>query len=114
MPGAGAFDRRVTVERRRLERTALNEPRDAWDEVGTFWARRRDQSDAERLAAGREVSSPVTRFTLRASPASRAIMASDRIVHDGHAWDIEGIKEMAVPARRYIEVTARRGEAVPS
>jgi hypothetical protein len=54
----------------------------------------------------------VARFVLRSSPASRGIRTSDRIVHDGYAWDIEGIKEVATPPRRFLEVTARRGEAV--
>lgn len=65
--GAGALDRRVTVERASIVANELNEPIETWSAIGHLWAARNDVSDGERLAAGQVGSFVMARFTARSS-----------------------------------------------
>lgn len=108
MMKAGNLDRRITFQRATFVPNELNEPVETWAPIGTFWARRRDVSDGEKEAAGQVGSTLMSRFTMRNSATMRGIKPTDRILHDGAVWNIQGIKEADEGRLRFIEITAIR------
>lgn len=98
-------------------RNAFNEPVGSWVLQGRAMARRDDARDSESLAAGREMSALVARFTLRATALVRGITPEDRLVlrgtwdgagvlQAGEVWAIQGVKEVSGAQGAEIEVTA--------
>lgn len=91
---AGRLNRRVQFQRA----TEIN---DGFQTIkGTFVAHgnvtaasRRDVSDAEKMSGGRLLSEVTARFRVRASAFTRQITAADRLLCDGKAFNILGIKE---------------------
>lgn len=108
---AGQLDRRIQVQRfTETGTSALNSPLEDWADLGApIAAQRRDLSDAERESAGKWDNALVTRFVVRASPFTRAIRRTDRLVHDGLTFEITGIKEVP-PGRAFLEITALTSE----
>lgn len=106
MPGAGALDRRITIERLNSAPNGFNEPVGTWSCFTTIWAQRKDVSDGEKLAAGQVGSYRMSRFVIRSSSVAKAITPLDRIAHDGKVWNILGIKETDEGRNRFIELTA--------
>lgn len=104
---SGSLNRRVQV-RRNLGTTpdGYGGIVPDWQDYGPqIYARRRDVSDAERHIAGGWDNKLVTRFTIRATAFGRGIARSDRLVHEGTTFEIDGIKE--VPGNRgFLEITA--------
>lgn len=100
---AGALDRRITIQRGTITNTSLGVTT-AWADIGTFWASRKDVSDAERAAAGSVQGTVVSRFVVRWSADTAGIKPADRLVEGGLTFEVRGIKE--VGRRRYIEITA--------
>ncbi|WP_224815665.1 head-tail adaptor protein [Hasllibacter sp. MH4015] len=78
-----------------------------WQDFGPLiFAQRRDVSDAERLNAAEWDNVLVTRFVIRASATGRSIQRTDRLIHEGVTFEIDGIKE--VPDNRgFLEITAK-------
>ncbi|WP_101341519.1 head-tail adaptor protein [Cereibacter azotoformans] len=77
-----------------------------WENVGpALSAQRTDVKDAERIVAAGWQSKLVTRFVVRSSEFARSIRRSDRLVHEGVAFEISGIKEVP-PGSAFIEITA--------
>lgn len=77
-----------------------------WEDHGpAIFARRRDVSDAERMIAGGLDNKLVTRFVIRATPFGRGIVRTDRLVHEGVTFGIDGIKEVP-DTRGFLEITA--------
>lgn len=110
MAGAGALDRRIT-----LERDGEEIGRDQWNEIiysdpvsFTLWASRKDVSDAERFAAGQTGATLQSRFRVRSSQRTRAVTPVYRLVHDDATWNILGVKETAEGRKRFLEITAIR------
>lgn len=78
-----------------------------WADYGSaVAARRTDVSDSERMIAGGWDNKLVTRFVVRANGFTRGIRRTDRIVHDGITFEIDGIKEVA-PHGTFLEITAQ-------
>lgn len=103
------LDRRITIQRAGKVTNAFNEEEDAWSDLTTIWARRRDVSDSQKieyLAAGKIGSFLVARFTVRSTSLTRSITPVDRIFHDARAWQINGVKELDEGRRRFLEITA--------
>lgn len=100
---AGSLDRRVTIRRGTVSNTGLGVTT-TWLDYGTFWASRKDVSDAERAAAGSVQGTVVSRFVVRWSADTAGIKPADRLVEGGMTFEVRGIKE--VGRRRYIEITA--------
>lgn len=67
------------------------------------WAMRRDVSDGEVVRAGMVLGSKVSRFMVKRTAFTRAIIITDQVQADGLDYDIIGIKEMT---DRDIELTA--------
>jgi SPP1 family predicted phage head-tail adaptor len=105
---AQELDRRVTIQRATTVYDEFNEPVETWSDVATVWARRRDVSDGEKQAAGQVGAVLMSRFTVRSSTTTRALLPTDVLSHDGGAWNIQGIKEADEGRNRFIEITAIR------
>ena len=52
----------------------------------------------------------MTRFIIRATAFGRSIARSDRLLHDGIMFEIDGIKEVP-DSRAFLEITAKSGDA---
>lgn len=105
----GRMDRLLSIERNTPTTNELNEEVDSWAEAFKTWAKRRDVSDSEGVAAGVLGSSQMTRFVIRSDSLTRSITPKDRISYDGDLWNIKGIKETPDGRRRFLELTAVRG-----
>ncbi|HCJ70831.1 head-tail adaptor protein [Agrobacterium pusense] len=107
MTTAQELDRSITIEKKGAEvgRNAMNEP--VYGTVTTkYRAKRVDVSDGEKFQAGGVGGILTTRFVIRSSLRSRSILPSDDLLHDGHRWNILGIKETLDGRHRFIEITA--------
>ena len=111
MMRAGRLDRRIQFRRAQVSDDGLTSA-PAWstampeaDNLGTpIWAAKHDISDSERFRAGEVAASITTRFTVRWSSFTRSITPADRLVCEGTAYEITGIKEG--PGRReWLEIT---------
>ena len=105
MMEAGDLDRRITFQRSEDASNQFNEPIESWGDLITVWAKRRDASDGERVAAGQTGATLMSRFVIRSSVAARAITPTDRIAHDGKLWNIIGVKQADEGRNRFIEIT---------
>ncbi|WP_208348793.1 head-tail adaptor protein [Pseudaestuariivita rosea] len=111
MISAGQLNRRIQVQR------ATRIPNGAggftleWSDYGApIFAMRRDVSDRELFEGGRLGSVLMTRFTVRSTAFTKTIRRTDRIVHEGMFFGIEGIKEVP-PGKAFFEITAQTGLA---
>lgn len=99
MRGAGALDRRITIERAALVDDGYQEV-EAWAPVATLWASHAAISDGERWAAGAARAVVNARFVIR----HRAdITTKDRVLYEGRAYNIVAVKE--VGRRQFTEIT---------
>lgn len=107
MAGAGDLDRRIRFERIKVARDDVGGvAADGWENLGTYWAKRTDMSDGERMAADERSAVRMTLFKVRSTEVTRGVTAKDRIWHDGAYYEISGIKETKEGRNNYIEVTA--------
>lgn len=108
MTAIGELDRRITIRRlMEVGRDPLNTPIYEIADFATLWANRTDVSDTERYAAGTVGNVLLSRFVVRSSEASRTIVHTDTIAHDGLEWNINGIKEARAGRDRFLEITAQ-------
>ncbi|WP_172293757.1 head-tail adaptor protein [Pseudoruegeria sp. HB172150] len=107
---AGSLNRRIQVQRATATPDGSGGFENEWNDHGQpIFARRRDVSDAERLSAGGWDNKLVSRFVVRATAFGRGINRTDRIIHEGVTFEIDGIKE--VPDNRgFLEITAQTDE----
>lgn len=107
MIAAGQMDRRIVVERfDESLRNALNEPQGAWVTVCQLWAERRDQSDAESVAAAANGSALVARFSVRSTSETRAITPAMRINDGAMLWNIKGLMNGEARRRGMVVILA--------
>ncbi|WP_299677460.1 head-tail adaptor protein [uncultured Roseobacter sp.] len=107
---AGSLTRRIQIQRALMTDTASGVVEYAWTDLGQpIFARRRDISDSERLSAGRWENKLVSRFVIRATAFGRSIRRTDRLVHEGIIFEIDGIKEVP-DSRAFLEITAETEE----
>ena len=106
MIGAGRLDRRVTLRRKTLANTGLGMT-EAWADLATIWAGRKDVSDGEKAAAGKLQSTVVARFIVRSSSLTRTLTPKDELIEGGRTFRISGIKELG--RRDFLEITAEAG-----
>lgn len=103
---AGDLDRRVTFQQSTDALNEFNESIQTWSDLATVWARRRDVSDGEKVAAGQVGATLMSRFVIRSSVATRKIAPINRIHHDDKIWNIIGIKQADEGRDRFLEITA--------
>lgn len=109
MPAIGKLARRVIVQRATTEQDEYGAPIETWGDLMTSWADRTDVSDGEKYAANTVLSTLLSRFIVRSTPATRGILPTDRLAHDGALWNIGGVKETRDGRRRFLEITALTG-----
>lgn len=102
---AGKMDRRITLQRATESDDGFSSAGDkTWSDIATVWAEVITVSDGERWRAG-EVAAHVThRFRIRYSATVADLCPEDRVVYQGDAFNISGVKEIG--RRRMIEITA--------
>jgi SPP1 family predicted phage head-tail adaptor len=91
---AGKLDRRVTVQERTVVRDEAGGETVTWVARATVWASRRDYSNVsarEQVLANQ--LTPVSQVTFRIRHRSD-VELTDRLVHDGVAYDIQHIAEV--------------------
>lgn len=103
MIGAGKMDRRITLRRKDVTNTGLGVI-EAWGDIGTIWAGRKDVSDGEKMAAGGVMATLAARFVVRSSELTRGLTPKDALIEGGKTFQIMGIKEL--DRRGYLEITA--------
>lgn len=103
---AGALDRRITLRRFTPGApNAFNEVVDAWNDLATLWASKRDISDGERTAAAQTGASITTRFQIRWSATVADLSPKDQLACEGKLYEITAVKELG--RREGLEITAR-------
>lgn len=103
MIGAGKLDRRITLQRKAVTNTGLGVT-EAWANLGTIWASRKDVSDGEKMAAGGVMATLAARFVVRSSDLTRGLTPKDALIDGGKTFQIAGIKEL--DRRGFLEITA--------
>lgn len=102
---AGDLDRRVQILRAAPVDDGLAVVEAFAPHGHPIWARRMDISDGERWRAGEVQAHVTTRFTVRSSAFTRALTPKDRLVCEGRAFDIAGIKQVGARGT-FLEITA--------
>ena len=101
---AGRLDRRVQVQNKALVNDGFGSA-ETWQDAGLPQAAsRKDISDGERWRAGEVQAHVTTRFVVRHSAFTRTVTPGWRLVCEGQAFDIFGVKEL--DKNRFIEITA--------
>ncbi len=100
---AGSLDRRVEIQRATLADNGLEEV-PSWAELTTVWANFWPVSDGEKWRAGVVEGREIARFTIRYSDDAADVTGADRLVFEGRAWGITGVKEIG--RKRWLEITA--------
>ena len=80
--------------------------RDIWVKGARFPCMRFDLTDQERMTMDQSQSTTLTRFTLRSTPSSEAIVPADRLEHEGERFSIRGIRRIRRRTLRLIEIYA--------
>lgn len=101
---AGPLDRRITIERYTETRDAFNNPVQTWATLTTVWAAVEHIRDSERWAAQEVGATATMRFQIRYSSTVADVSPLDRVVYEGRAYDIAGVKEIG--RREGLELTA--------
>jgi SPP1 family predicted phage head-tail adaptor len=102
---AGKMDRRIRIERATASDDGFTSAGEkTWATLADVWAEVTPVSDGERWRAG-EVAAHVThRFRIRYSSTVAGITPADRIIYQGDAFNISGVKEIG--RREKLEITA--------
>ncbi len=82
-----------------------------WEQLVTVRANLRETTGRERLAAGRLEAPATGTLRVRASSATRAITAADRVTVRGHLWSIVSPPVDPEGRGRLLEFTLERGGA---
>lgn len=108
---AGRLNRRIQIRRyTETGRDGFGGSIGEWADHGSpIFARRRDVSDVERLSAASRANVLITRFVIRATAFGRGVQRTDRVVHEGNTFEIDGIKEVP-DSRAFLEITAISGD----
>lgn len=105
---SGSLDRKIIIERYSATMNDFNEEVRSWSTLATVRAERKDASDGEKYAANQVSAFLLSRFVIRYSAAVSSVNAKDRINHEGHYWNISGVKETQDGRYRFLEITAAR------
>lgn len=104
---ASKLDRRVQFRRFTEEDDGFGVVQFWADHGSPVSASRKDIADGEKWRAQQIQATVTTRFQVRSSEFTRAIMPQDRLACEGETFEIVGIKQ-AGGRRQLIEITASR------
>lgn len=107
MTRIGRRDQLVTLERFTTSQDSYGEDQQDWAPIGQEWAAVYYGSGSERRQAAMEQGGQTATFAMLANPITLGVKLTDRIVHAGGAYDIEGIMP-DTPRRGEIEIIATR------
>lgn len=102
---AGDYDQLITFERATVVVDDYGGETPTWATLATAWAQVRRGTGQERREASQEAGSQAATFVTDWSPTLEAIQITDRIQHNGDAWDIT---DVAPDGHREIQFTATR------
>jgi SPP1 family predicted phage head-tail adaptor len=103
---AGNRDRLITIQGKTATADSFGEPIEAWVDVDTVWAEKKDLRGTELFAARQEVASVDTRFRIL---YRTDVTALNRILYEGIYYDIAAVLEIG--RREGLEIYASKGEA---
>ena len=98
---AGPLDRRVTIEAPTPTQNSFGEPVEAWSELATVWARKRDVRASERFTAQQRLAQETAVFEIR---FRSDVTPKMRLVEGGKVYTIDGIAE--IRRREGLEIAA--------
>ncbi|MDD2870234.1 head-tail adaptor protein [Neomegalonema sp.] len=107
---AGKRPHLVRLERAVETRNALNEPVRSWELIAEVRASRVDVLDSEKVQAAELAAEIRTQFGFRWSPTVAGVTPRDRLICEGVAYAIRGVRETC---RRRVGIemtTVRRAE----
>jgi head-tail adaptor len=109
---AGRLNRLVTIRSRGTNLNSLGEPdHTVFSDVITTWAEKSTVRTVERFVDSSDKPFQVVTFRMR----YRTGLDIDMVLeHEGYRYDIEGLVPMGQRRRKYIMVTAVRGEKTDS
>ena len=91
---AGAFDRRITLERKGVASDDGFQTVDgAWDEVATIWARFIPLSGSERAVASQTQAFCKANWEIRKDSSWADLNAKDRLTNNGKVFNILNVTE---------------------
>ena len=93
---AGPLDRRIRLQRYRLQHDAFNAQVRVWYDLAEVWASKDDLSDSERIAAQEKGTALSTRWQIRYSKTVADLSPKDRLyeVFTKRTYDIQAVKEL--------------------
>lgn len=98
-------DQLITLQRYTVTLDPVGEEVRTWEAFGTEWVAVFYGRGDERRQAAMEQGSQAATFQMLVNLTTLGLTIRDRIIHDGAAWDIQGIAPMD---RQHIEATAVR------
>lgn len=110
MKGAGALSERVTFQRATRGDDGYGNVVVGWADHLTVWADVRETTGKERVDAGRIEASATATVRVRASGATRALTAADRMAARGETWNIRSIVPVGSD-RSMLDLLVERGVA---
>lgn len=106
MTYAGKLDRIVTLQRATVSYDSFNEQVETWETLATVSAGKRDVSSSEAMRAQEIGAQLTTRFMVRRVPAITDLNPRDRLVFEGRAYNITGVREPVDTRNAWIEIDA--------
>lgn len=112
MARAGSMRHRATFERKGDgARDANGNKPVGWSRVAAVWGDLRETPGRELIASGRPEARVTATLRVRASVATNAVVASDRVTIRGHLWSIIGGPIDVGGRGRRLEFRIERGGA---
>lgn len=109
---AGPIDRRIDIQAATITKNDHHEEIATWSTVRTVRAQKIDDRGQERFSAPRFVGKQACVFKIRWSDAVKIVTTLHRVVFDGRAHDIVGVRELGRREGIEIECTVRSEDPV--
>lgn len=108
MVAAGSMDKRVTFQRASAGENSLGEEViGPWADICTRWAQVSYGTGAERREAAAEEATMTITVTTHRDEATLAVTPANRIVFDGHTYNITSIADLPGNVARQFTATTR-------
>ena len=101
----GLADRRITIQSLSVVQDAAGQPIETWDGTVTVWSRLINQTGGERFTAQQVIGSSVITFRIRYRDGLD--VKQNRVLYDGHEYDIHAIRELGRREAIELDCSAR-------
>lgn len=105
MARAGALDRQIQIQRAALVDDGFSTTEVFANHGAPIWCEKTDVSDGEKARAGAVEAQLMSRFKVRYSAFTADLTPKDRLVFEGQAFNVTGIKEVG-GRREWLEISA--------